>query len=305
MSNEIRALGEDSTRPILQEVYMSCSANQVAVPQRSSIRGVSVGSQFRSSLQNLVTDLERTHPHYIRCIKPNEKKAAGGFNVGRILTQLRYSGMMEAIRIRREGYAFREEHEKFYNRFSVLLTPEDLNHDGKTTGIDQLVRALSRRLNVTDSDWQVGHSKIFLRRELADKLERLAKLRVQSAARTVGRFGRRMCHQRLSQLLVSWIRFRLHMLSTYRRRRAATKLSSKYRCYQARASFVEQRSATIKVQSIQRRIQAKQYVRLMRDPFCDTSYQECRAMLRKGKTRLEEAVAKKDFRTASKLEAEM
>ncbi len=67
---------------------------------RSAIRGVSVASQFRSSLQLLVSDLEKTAPHFIRCIKPNSKKEANSLDSGEVLRQLRYAGMMETIRIR-------------------------------------------------------------------------------------------------------------------------------------------------------------------------------------------------------------
>ena len=108
LSNELRDLGEESSRALLKEVYVAGN-EQSAASQRSSIRGVSVASQFRSSLQSLGADLERTQPHYIRCIKPNSTKSPGSFAAGEILKQLRYSGMMEAIRIRQEGYALREE----------------------------------------------------------------------------------------------------------------------------------------------------------------------------------------------------
>ena len=67
---------------------------------------------------------------------------------------------MEAIRIRREGYALREDHLSFFNRFSVLLSTEELGGDG---GIGQLVQVISKRLKVTDVDWLIGHSKIFIR----------------------------------------------------------------------------------------------------------------------------------------------
>ena len=71
---------------------------------------------------------------------------------------MRYAGMMEAIRIRREVYAFRKTHESFYNRFNILLDAKD-RKEGE--GISHLVSVLSKRLSVTDIDWQIGHSKYF------------------------------------------------------------------------------------------------------------------------------------------------
>jgi myosin heavy subunit len=76
---------------------------------------------------------------------------------------------------------------------------------------------------VTDVDWQIGHSKIFLRRELASKLERLSALKVHAAARIVSRFGRFVAELRAASALTgAWVRFRLHMLTKHRRDRAET-----------------------------------------------------------------------------------
>jgi myosin heavy subunit len=303
LSNELRDLGAECSHAFLQEVYLCGISSQVQSSQRSSIRGVSVGSQFRTSLQSLVADLERTQPHYIRCIKPNGSKSKGIFAASGILQQLRYSGMMEAIRIRQEGYAFREEHEKFYNRFSVLLSTEDM--DEEETGIVQLVQALSKRLNVTDADWQIGHSKIFLRRELAEKLERLSKLRVNVAARTLCRFGRRVALARLSSLLVHWMRFRLHMLRIYRKAKASSTLAASYRSFKQQKVYSAFRRAVVLLQAEQRRKQAIEQARKLRDPFCDMTFRDCRAFLGTEQMKLDEAVAKQNFRVAADLEVKM
>eukprot|EP00959_Pyramimonas_sp_CCMP1952_P443695 9288606-Pyramimonas_sp.AAC.1 len=55
----------------------------------------------------LTTLLNATAPHYIRCIKPNGRKAAASFNGGMVLQQLQYSGALESIHIRRAGYSAR------------------------------------------------------------------------------------------------------------------------------------------------------------------------------------------------------
>jgi myosin heavy subunit len=303
LSNELRDLGAGSTLALSKLVYAAGIEQSSSTSQRSSIRGVSVASQFRSSLQSLGADLERTQPHYIRCIKPNLTKSATNFVSGEVLKQLRYSGMMEAIRIRREGYALREDHDSFYNRFSVLLNREDVKED--ETGIEQLVHALSKRLHVTDADWQIGHSKIFLRRELADKLERLAKLRVQVAARALGRSGRRRVHSRLSKLLVCWIRFRLCMLRIYREKNAANTLTAAYRRYKQLELFLSLRRAVVQLQSQQRRKTAAERVQKLRDPFIRMSFRECKELYEKQQARLDEAVKKKNFRLATELEAKM
>jgi len=302
LSNELRELGDDATVELSKKVY-SCGVNNGGSSQRSSIRGVSVGSQFRTSLQSLVDDLERTQPHYIRCIKPNPTKAANSFLPGDILKQLRYSGMMEAIRIRREGYGMREEHESFFHRFSVLVNDSEMN--GGESGIAQLVKVLSERLHVSDADWQIGHSKIFLRRELAEKLERLAQLRVHMAARTLGRFGSYVAAKRASSFLVVWVRFRLHMLKKIRRNRAATKLAASLRRYRQLQTYKMVMRSVVRIQSEQRRKLAIDYARKLRDPYIDKSFQECQNLLKSERSRLEDAVTSKDYSLAGELETKM
>lgn len=302
LSNELRDLGLNSTDELSKAVFQ-CGVVDTSSSTRSSIRGVSVGAQFRSSLQELVSDLDRTQPHYIRCIKPNLTKAPNVFMTGEVLKQLRYSGMMEAIRIRREGYALREEHESFYNRFSVLLTSEDMN--GDESGIEQLVRVLSKRLHVTDADWQIGHSKIFLRRELSDKLERLARLRVHAAAVTLSRFGRRLILSSLSRLLVTWMRFRLKMKKLYREFRAASLMAAWVRRCKQERKYLDIKQAMIRLQSAQRRKLATARVLRIRDPYHDLTFKDCKRLLKSEQERLEQAVKSKKFRQAADLEAKM
>lgn len=305
LSNELREIGVHSARELTRSVF-ACGQNDTSSPapsSRSSIRGVSVGAQFRSSLQDLVSDLDRTQPHYIRCIKPNLTKAPHVFMTGEVLKQLRYSGMMEAIRIRREGYALREEHESFFNRFSVLLSSDEL--EGPETGIEQLVRVLSKRLHVTDADWQIGHSKIFLRRELSDKLEKLARMRVHAASVTLCRFARHTVNSRLSRLLVTWMRFRLQMRKKYREAKAASLMAAWARRCRQQSMYHTIRQAMIKLQAEQRRKQAVARVLRIRDPYYDLSYKDCKNLLKSEQERLDEAIKTKKFRRAADLENKM
>ena len=305
LSNELREIGGNSTHAVTKSVF-ACGESETSsagASTRSTIRGVSVGTQFRSSLQDLVSDLDRTQPHYVRCIKPNSSKAPNIFMTGEVLKQLRYSGMMEAIRIRREGYALREEHESFFNRFSVLLSSDELT--GPETGIEQLVRVLSKRLYVTDADWQIGHSKIFMRRELSDKLEKLARLRVHAASMTLCRFAHHIIDSRLSRLLVTWVRFRLRMRKKYREAKAASLMAAWVRRCRQQNTYNKLRQAFVMLQAEQRRKLAAAKVLRIRDPYYVCSYKDCKTMLKTELDRLEEAVKSKKFRRAADLEAKM
>mmetsp|Transcript_31170 Transcript_31170/g.59243 ORF Transcript_31170/g.59243 Transcript_31170/m.59243 type:complete len:905 (+) Transcript_31170:1127-3841(+) len=307
LSNELKDLGSTSSNALTKNIFVS-SVTPVADPgvstpsRRSTIRGVSVASQFRTSLQMLVMDLECTQPHYVRCIKPNTKKAYSVFDSGEVLRQLRYSGMMETIRIRREGYALREEHESFHRRFHLLLSTEEAK---KGEGIGHLVKVLSKRLSLTDAEWQIGHTKIFLKRDLASKLETLAHLRVRAAARVLGKVGRKIARERASRLLTAWMRLRLILIRKHREIAAANKISSVHRMYVIRKSYKTTLQSAIRIQSLCRRLIAYERVRKLRDPYSDMSFKELDILHKEEVARMETAVDAKDFKTAADIEKKL
>jgi myosin heavy subunit len=77
-------------------------------------------TQFREDLDSLLTSIENTNVHFIRCVKPNDTKTPQHFEGPLILSQLRYSGVFEAVQIRREGFPFRMSHIDFVNRYKCI-----------------------------------------------------------------------------------------------------------------------------------------------------------------------------------------
>lgn len=80
-------------------------------------RKPTLGSIFKSSLNNLMETLNITNVHYIRCIKPNEAKRAWDFDPQQVLGQLRACGVLETIRISCAGYPTRWTYEEFVERY--------------------------------------------------------------------------------------------------------------------------------------------------------------------------------------------
>ncbi len=58
-------------------------------------------------------------PHYIRCIRPNPDKRSGVFDHELVSKQVKYLGLLENVRVRRAGYAYRQTYEKFMQRFKM------------------------------------------------------------------------------------------------------------------------------------------------------------------------------------------
>ena len=75
---------------------------------------------FRKQLKQLMVMLRATEPSYIRCIKSNSQKAPGIFEGQMCLDQLRYSGVFEAVSIRKQGFPFRYTHEDFFKRYRLM-----------------------------------------------------------------------------------------------------------------------------------------------------------------------------------------
>ena len=92
---------------------------------------LTLAAKFKQDLDNLMVALRATVPHFIRCVKPNADQAPNKFDANLALNQLKYSGLFEAIRIRKSGYAVRMPTDVFVKRYKhvVLTIPGDIRQD--------------------------------------------------------------------------------------------------------------------------------------------------------------------------------
>jgi myosin-1 len=145
--------------------------------------------KIKKSCQELVIALKKCQPHYIRCIKPNETKKPRDFDVARVLHQVKYLGLLENIRVRRAGWAFRTEFARFLERFSILSKktwPVPWKGDAK-----EGCKALLEDLGLETKEWQLGVSKIFLRQpETLFGLEEMKERKYHDSATTIARTWR-------------------------------------------------------------------------------------------------------------------
>nr|XP_029135166.1 unconventional myosin-XV-like [Labrus bergylta] len=163
--------------------------------QRSNVRRSSaarryqantVSSKFQGSLQELLEKMERCNPYFVRCIKPNHHKEPGAFDMKLVNTQLHYSGIIETIHIRKEGYPIRLHFHSFLSRYKALLCLKDPPPaDG-----ENCVIMLHRLGPVKSGSYQLGVSKIFLKEELYQLLEGKRDRLLNIAAMTLQRYSR-------------------------------------------------------------------------------------------------------------------
>uniref|UniRef100_A0AAR2J5M6 Unconventional myosin-Ib n=1 Tax=Pygocentrus nattereri TaxID=42514 RepID=A0AAR2J5M6_PYGNA len=123
-------------------------------------RPPTAGFQFRASVGTLMKNLLTKNPNYIRCIKPNDKKAAQVFTDSLVCHQVRYLGLMENVRVRRAGYAFRQPYEPCLERYKMLCKQTWPHWKGPAR---EGVEVLLKDLEVPEDEFSYGRSKIFIR----------------------------------------------------------------------------------------------------------------------------------------------
>lgn len=144
-----------SNNAFLQQIF----ANDISMGAETRKRTPTLSTQFKKSLDSLMKTLSNCQPFFIRCIKPNEYKKPNMFDRNLCCRQLRYSGMMETIRIRRAGYPIRHSFKDFVERYRFLIPGIPPSH--KTDCRVATARICSMVLG--RSDYQLGHTKVFLK----------------------------------------------------------------------------------------------------------------------------------------------
>ena len=141
--------------------------------------------------------LYSTEPHYVRCIKANSQKAPDSFQSGLILEQLRYSGIFEAVAIRKQGYPFRHKHQQFRERYAMLVpraSPERaMIHKNKSMDAKAQCKAMLAAMskgNDLFKDCQIGKTMVLYRAPQQRALERQRAAVIEACTRTLERFVR-------------------------------------------------------------------------------------------------------------------
>ncbi|KAG9263027.1 myosin-IIIb-like isoform X1 [Astyanax mexicanus] len=124
----IRTLFINSVTPLLSVLFSATISRtgtlmprkaklQVVDDNFNSTRKQSVGAQFKHSLAVLMEKMFAASPHFVRCIKPNSSKQPDQLDSKLVMDQLRYNGLLETIRIRREGFSWRPSFKEFAQRY--------------------------------------------------------------------------------------------------------------------------------------------------------------------------------------------
>ncbi|XP_077197371.1 unconventional myosin-VIIa isoform X2 [Paroedura picta] len=157
LHGDIIQLVHSSRNKFIKQIFQA----DVAMGAETRKRSPTLSSQFKRSLELLMRTLSVCQPFFVRCIKPNEYKKPMLFDRELCVRQLRYSGMMETIRIRRAGYPIRYTFVEFVDRYRVLMPGvKPAYKQGDLRGTCQRI---AEAVLGKDDDWQIGKTKIFLK----------------------------------------------------------------------------------------------------------------------------------------------
>lgn len=196
-------LSRFSAEPLLKEIAEAATRTARKSSSKATTNSGTVVSAFRHQLRSLLSRLDASQLHFVRCIKPNSRAAARSFDAALVAHQLRCAGVAEVARVARQGFPTRLAYSELAGRFYALL-PQAMaaatGEDDKTV-VSALLSpsCLSRKQQqLGGDDFALGRTKVFMRAGVLTALE--SELRIRSAAATAISSRFRGCRQRARYL---------------------------------------------------------------------------------------------------------
>uniref|UniRef100_A0A8C3E8X9 Myosin IXA n=1 Tax=Corvus moneduloides TaxID=1196302 RepID=A0A8C3E8X9_CORMO len=171
----------------------------------------SISAQFQASLNKLMETLGQAEPYFVKCIRSNAEKLPLRFSDSLVLRQLRYTGMLETVRIRQSGYSCKYSFQDFVNHFHVLL-PQGISPSKHN------IHDFFRKIKLDPDNYQVGRTMVFMKERERQLLQDLLH---QEVLRRI-------------TLLQRWFRSLLCRRQFLSLRHAAISIQRFWRSYQSR-----------------------------------------------------------------------
>ncbi|XP_039723688.1 unconventional myosin-IXb isoform X7 [Pteropus medius] len=209
----------------------------------------SISAQFQTSLNKLLEALGKAEPFFIRCIRSNAEKRELCFDEELVLQQLRYTGMLETVRIRRSGYSAKYTFQDFTEQFQVLL-PKNAQP------CREVISALLEKMNVDKRSYQIGKTKVFLKETERQALQETLHREVVRKILLLQSWFRMVLERRhflqmrraAATIQACWRSYRVRR--ALERTQAAVYLQATWRGYRQRAAYRRQRQIIIHLQSL-------------------------------------------------------
>uniref|UniRef100_A0AAR2L6L0 non-specific serine/threonine protein kinase n=1 Tax=Pygocentrus nattereri TaxID=42514 RepID=A0AAR2L6L0_PYGNA len=235
--------------------------------ETTNMRTQTVASYFRYSLMDLLSKMVAGQPHFVRCIKPNNDRQAHKFDREKVLIQLRYTGILETAKIRRQGYSHRILFTNFIKRYFILA----FRANEEPAVNPETCAAILEKARL--ENWVLGKTKVFLKYYHVEHLNLMIR---RNTDRII-----------LVQAYVrGWMGVRRYRKILEKREQSAVVLQSVCRGYLARKTYKElvdeKNKAAAKIQAHYRGHRERK------------SFQKKKYALKKEKTQKQEVAPKED-----------
>ncbi|XP_041586822.1 unconventional myosin-XVI [Vulpes lagopus] len=127
---------------------------------------VTIASQLRKSLTDIIGKLQKRTPHFVHCIKPNNSRLPDTFDNFYVSAQLQYIGVLDMVKIIRYGYPVRLSFSDFLLRYKPLA--DTLPGEKKQLSAEEKCRLVLQQCKL--QGWQMGVRKVFLKYWHANQL---------------------------------------------------------------------------------------------------------------------------------------
>ncbi|XP_047444263.1 unconventional myosin-IXb isoform X4 [Mugil cephalus] len=223
----------------------------------------SISAQFQTSLTKLLETLNRAEPFFIRCIRSNAEKKEMYLDEALVVQQLRYTGMLETVRIRRSGYGAKYTFQEFIEHFRVLL-PKNA-----AVSKDDISVLLEKKMGLDPTTYQIGKTKVFLkeleRQQLQDVLHKDVMRKIIFLQRWFRAHLQRkeFLDMKRAAILIQWSWRRY--CKEERRQRAASVIQAVWRGHAQRLEYHRQRQGATKIQALVRGHSARRRCQSIRE----------------------------------------
>uniref|UniRef100_A0A8B9CRQ7 Myosin IXA n=1 Tax=Anser brachyrhynchus TaxID=132585 RepID=A0A8B9CRQ7_9AVES len=203
----------------------------------------SISAQFQASLNKLMETLGQAEPYFVKCIRSNAEKLPLRFSDSLVLRQLRYTGMLETVRIRQSGYSCKYSFQDFVNHFHVLL-PQGISPSKHN------IHDFFRKIKLNPDNYQVGRTMVFVKERERQLLQDLLHQEVLRRITLLQRWFRFVERRRFLQM-----QFAAHLIQSCwrehskRRHDAATSIQAAWRGHCAKRLYRVSRSKIISLQA--------------------------------------------------------
>merc|ERR1719400_2616052 len=129
--------------------------------------GKTVSSYFKGQLDDLMTTLYKTEPHFIRCVVPNTHKQPGGVEPGLVMHQYQCNGVLAGIAICRAGFPNKLAYPEFKARYNII----GASAVAKAKNDKAAAQAVMDIVKLDKEKFRLGHTLVFFRAGIGGWME--------------------------------------------------------------------------------------------------------------------------------------